>query len=152
MSKVIRLAALALFGIIAVAMSMPASGWLGPNFCYGPGDVLPAAMPAPYGTLGSGFFETESYTIGTGAATASDAFTNSVISPGAWPFGGSFWSPCGFGAGGCGGLAQTGLGSNFGAQNSATGTYTRSTAFGLAPSKVVGFGIPIPGPGGFIYC
>lgn len=97
--------------------------------------------------MGSGFFETESWTGGVGSATASDQFFSGVASP----FGGSFFSPCDLWGGG-GGLVQSGLGGNVGAQNSATGTYSRSTAFGMAPLGSLVFGIPVAGPAGLLYC
>lgn len=146
--KVNLLMMLALFGMIAV-LSVPANAWLGPDFWYGPPALGSVAAPVPLGVPGSGFFETESWTVGAGAATCGDSFFSGVASP----FGGPFFGPCGFGPfDGIGGLLQSGLGGNIGAQNSATGTFTKSTAFGISPLNSLVFGVPIPGPGGFIFC
>jgi hypothetical protein len=150
MSKVKLFVTLALFAMIGMIIGiMPACAWLGPNVLC---DGLPVAGPAPYGTLGSGFFETVSYSTGVGSASASDSFFNGVFSP----FGGAGFG--GFGAcgvpfcGPVGGFAQSGLGGNIGVQDSAMSTFTRSTAFGLSPLNALVFGMPVAGPAGLYFC
>jgi hypothetical protein len=124
---------------LAVMMITPAAAQF-----YGP------ALASPAGGYAPGFSESVTWSQGAGAATNADSFVNNVISP----FGGSFFDgfPCGFGGfGPIGGIAQTGVGGNFGAQNSAMGTYTRTTSFGLGQPNGLAFGIPVPGPAG-LYC
>jgi hypothetical protein len=126
---------------LAVMMITPAAAQF-----FGPAVASPAGGYAP------GYVDSVTWSQGVGAATNADSFLNNVVSP----FGGSFFGgacgfPVGFG-GGIGGLAQTGLGSNFGAQNSAMGTYTRTTSFGLGQPVGLAFGIPVPGPAGLMYC
>jgi hypothetical protein len=109
------------------------------------------ALASPAGGYAPGFSESTTWSQGVGAATNSDSFFNGV----ATPFGGSFFGgfPCGFGGfGPDGGIAQTGVGSNFGAQNSAMGSYTRTTSFGLGQPVGLAFGMPVPGPAGLNYC
>jgi hypothetical protein len=123
---------------LAVMMITPAAAQF-----FGP------ALASPAGGYAPGFVDSVTWSQGAGASTNTDSFVNNVVSP----FGGPFFSgfPCGFGAG-IGGLAQTGLGSNFGAQNSAMGTYTRTTSFGLGQPVGLAFGVPVPGPAGLLYC
>lgn len=146
--KIKLLVTLALFAVIAI---LPAGAWLGPNVECGP---MPVASAIPYGTLGSGIFEQETWSAGTGAAATGDQFSNEVLSPaiGGDLFGG--FGACGFGApfGGAGGYAQNGLGANQGFQNSAMGTFSKTAAFGLGPMPGLAFGIPVPGPAGLYYC
>ncbi len=118
--------------VLAVVLVMPA----GAQF-FGP------AIASPTGGYAPGFSESVSWTSGVGAAASTDAVFNSIVSP----FGGPF-----FGFGPFGGAAETGIGSNFGAENSAMGTFTRTTSFGLGQPDGLAFGIPVPGPGGLIYC
>ncbi|WP_148266667.1 hypothetical protein [Methanocella arvoryzae] len=145
----IKVKLLVIFVALTMISVLPAGAWVGPEYIAG---SLPLAAITPYGTVGSGIFETDSWTYGTGASQVSDSFASNVISP----FGGSFFSPfgpCGFGAGlGCGGLAQSGLGGNLGAQESATATGTHTTAFGIGPTPGLVFGIPVAGPAGLVYC
>lgn len=126
---------------LAVMMITPAAAQF-----YGP------ALASPCGGYAPGFVDSISWSQGTGATTNSDSFFSGVASP----FGGPFFGgcgPCGFGGfGPIGGLAQTGLGGNFGAQNSAMGSYTRTTSFGLGQPVGLAFGIPVPGPAGLYYC
>jgi hypothetical protein len=120
--------------VLTVVLVMPA----GAQF-FGP------ALASPTGGYAPGFSESVSWTSGVGAAASTDAFFNGIASP----FGG-FGFPCGFGP--FGGVAQTGVGSNFGAENSAMGTYTRTTSFGLGQPYGLAFGVPVPGPAGLFYC
>lgn len=110
------------------------------------------ALASPAGGYAPGFVDSVSWSQGVGAATNTDSFFSDVVGP----FSGPFFGGCGpFGFGGfgpIGGLAQTGLGSNFGTQNSAMGTYTRTTSFGLGQPVVLAFGVPVPGPGGLMFC
>lgn len=143
MIKVKLLVMLVALALIAV---LPAGAWVGPDYMAG---ALPLAAITPAGTIGSGIFETDCWSTGVGTTAATDSFANSVISP----FGGPFFDPCGpFAAGPCGGLAQSGVGGNFGTQNSATSTGSHTTAFGLGPMPGLAFGIPVPGPAGLAYC
>jgi hypothetical protein len=151
MSKVKLVVTLASLAIVGTMIGMmPACAWLGPNVLCD--DRLPVAGPAPYGTLGSGFFETVSYSTGVGSASASDSFFNGVFSPlGGAGFGG--FGACGVPfCGPVGGFAQSGLGGNVGVQDSAMSTYTRSTAFGLSPLNALVFGVPVAGPAGLYFC
>jgi hypothetical protein len=125
---------------LAVMMITPAAAQF-----YGP------ALASPAGGYAPGFVDSVSWSQGAGAATSTDAFANNVISP----FGGSFFGgfPCGFGGfGPIGGLAQSGVGSNFGAQNSAMTSFTETTSFGLGQPNGLVFGIPVAGPSGLLYC
>jgi len=125
---------------LAVMMITPAAAQF-----YGP------ALASPAGGYAPGFSESVTWSQGVGSAANTDTFANNVVSP----FGGSFFGgfPCGFGGfGPIGGIAQTGVGTNFGAQNSAMGTYTRTTSFGLGQPNGLAFGIPVAGPAGLMYC
>lgn len=146
MIKVKFLVILVAAALIAV---LPVGAWVGPDYLAG---ALPLAAITPAGTVGSGIYETSSWTAGAGNTAATSNFANGVVSP----FGGPFFDgcgPCGFGGfgGPIGGLAQTGFGGNIGAEQSATGTATHTMAFGLGPQPGVVFGVPVPGPGG-LYC
>jgi len=130
----------------AVMLIMPASAQF-----FGP------ALATPTGGYAPGFSESVTWSGGTGAATNSDSFLSNVVSPFGGPFFGDICSPCGFGGfggfgGPIGGYAQNGLGGNFGAQNSAMGTFSRTTSFGLGQPIGLAFGIPVPGPAGLLYC
>jgi hypothetical protein len=122
---------------LAVMMITPAAAQF-----FGP------ALASPAGGYAPGFVDSVSWSQGAGAATNTDSFFSGVAGPFGSPFLGGF--PCGFGP--VGGIAQTGLGGNFGAQNSAMGTYTRTTSFGLGQPVGLAFGIPVPGPAGLMYC
>jgi len=132
---------------LALIAVSPAGAQLVPGYVAG---ALPLAEITPYGTVGSGISESSSWTQGAGAAAATDAFTNSVVGP----FGSPFFDSCPFGSpfGGFGGLAQNGVGTNFGAQNTASSTFDHSSTFGLPPLSGVVFGIPVAGAGGLAYC
>jgi len=121
--------------LIAAAMIavLPVGAWMGPDYLAG---SLPLAEITPYGTVGQGIYETDTWSSGVGSAAASDSFANSMVSP----FGGPFFSPCGPFGGAIGGMAQTGLGGNIGTQNSAESTASHTTAFGLAPLPGLVFG------------
>jgi hypothetical protein len=109
------------------------------------------ALASPAGGYAPGFVDSVTWSQGVGAATNADSFLNGVASPFGGPFFGGF--PCGFGGfGPVGGIAQTGVGGNFGAQNSAMGSYTRTTSFGLGQPVGLAFGVPVPGPAGLMYC
>jgi hypothetical protein len=127
----------------AVMLIMPASAQF-----FGP------ALATPTGGYAPGFSESVTWSGGTGAATNSDSFLSNVVSPFGGPFFGAGFGPCGIGglAGPIGGLVQSGIGGNFGAQNSAMGTFSRTTSFGLGQPIGLAFGIPVPGPGGLLYC
>jgi hypothetical protein len=129
---------LVVLAALAVMMITPAAAQF-----FGP------AMASPAGGYAPGYVDSVTWSQGVGATTNADSFASGVLSPFGGPFFGSF--PCGFGAG-IGGLSQTGLGSNFGAQNSAQGTYTRTTSFGLGQPVGLAFGTPVPGPAGLMYC
>jgi hypothetical protein len=126
---------------VAVMMITPAAAQF-----FGP------ALSTPTGGFAPGFSETTTWSQGTGASTNSDSFVSDTFGP----FGGSFFdgcSPCGFGGfGPVGGFAQTGVGGNFGAQNSAMGTFSHTESFGLGQPVGLAFGIPVPGPAGLMYC
>ncbi len=126
---------------LAVMMITPAAAQF-----FGP------ALASPAGGYAPGFSESTTWSQGVGASTNTDAFVNDVVSPFGGPFfGGAF--PCGFGGfGPVGGIAQTGVGSNFGAQNSAMGTFTHTESFGLGQPVGLAFGVPVPGPAGLMYC
>jgi hypothetical protein len=142
----IKVKLLVIFVALAMIAVLPAGAWVGPDYIAG---SLPLAAITPYGTIGSGIYETDSWTTGAGSSAISDSFASNVISP----FGGAFFDPCGpFATGPIGGLAQTGLGGNLGAQESATATGTHTTAFGIGPQPGLVFGIPIAGPAGLTYC
>jgi hypothetical protein len=130
---------------LAVMMITPAAAQF-----YGP------ALASPAGGYAPGFVDSVSWTSGVGAATNTDSFFNGIASPlGGSFFDGGFGFPCGIGCGfggPIGGIAQTGVGSNFGAQNSAMDSYTRTTSFGLGQPNGLAFGIPVPGPAGLMYC
>jgi hypothetical protein len=144
MIKVKLLVMLVALALIAV---LPAGAWMGPEYIAG---ALPLAAITPTGTIGSGIYETTTWSSGVGSSAATDSFASDVISPFG---GGAFFDPCGpFAAGPIGGFAQTGLGSNLGTQQSATSGGTHTTAFGLGPLPGLVFGTPIPGPGGLVYC
>jgi hypothetical protein len=125
----------------AVMMIMPAAAQF-----FGP------ALASPAGGYAPGFVDCVTWSGGAGAAATSNSFFNDVLSP----FGGPFFGgcgPCGFGFGGpIGGFAQNGVGGNIGTENSAMGTYTRTTSFGLGQPQGLAFGIPVPGPAGLCYC
>ena len=127
----------------AVMLIMPASAQF-----FGP------ALSSPTGGYAPGFSETVTWSEGVGAATNSDSFVSNVVSPFGGPFFGAGFGPCGFGGfgGPIGGLAQNGIGSNIGVQNSAMGTFSRTTSFGLGQPIGLVFGIPVPGPAGLLYC
>ncbi|WP_424357164.1 hypothetical protein [Methanocella sp. MCL-LM] len=142
---------LVMFLALAMISVLPAGAWMGPDYIAG---SLPLAAITPYGTVGSGIYETDCWTTSGGASTVSDSFASNVISPfGGGAFFDPCFSPCGFGAGpSCGGLAQSGLGGNQGAQQSETATRTSTTAFGIGPLPGLVFGIPVAGPAGLTYC
>lgn len=130
----------------AVMLTVPASAQF-----FGP------ALATPTGGYAPGFSESVTWSGGTGAAASSDSFLSNVVSPFGGPFFGSgpgLCGPCGFGGfgGPIGGLAQSGIGGNIGTQNSAMGTYSRTTSFGLGQPNGLVFGIPVPGPGGLTFC
>lgn len=113
---------------------------------FGPALASPAVGYAP------GFSESTTWSQGVGAATSTDAFFNGIASPFGAPFFGGC-GPCGFGGfGPVGGIAQAGVGANFGAQNEAMGTFTHTESFGLGQPVGLAFGVPIPGPAGLMYC
>lgn len=149
MSYFNRLVVLALFGLFIVAVSTASA------------QVAPLAIGA--GNLGNGITNTWYTTSGVGGAATTDSFVNDFVGQTAVqgfgsPFG--FGGPgCGFPAfGGCGGFSpfasfgpfSTGLGTNFGTQNSAATGAAGASSFGLQPIGLV-FGIPVSGPGGFLY-
>ncbi len=130
----------------AVMMIMPAAAQF-----FGP------ALSTPTGGYAPGFSETVTWSGGTGAATNTDSFASNVLSPFGGPFFDGGFAPCGFGGfggfgGPIGGIAQDGIGANFGAQNSAMGTFSRTTSFGLGQPPELVFGVPVPGPAGLLYC
>lgn len=143
MIKVKLLVMLAALALIAV---LPAGAWVGPSYIAG---SLPLAAITPTGTIGSGIYETDTWSTCAGSSAATDSFASNVLSP----FGGAFFDPCGpFATGPIGGYAQTGLGGNLGTQQSTTSTGSHTTAFGLGPMQSLVFGTPVPGPAGLTYC
>lgn len=128
---------------VAVMMITPAAAQF-----FGP------ALASPAGGYAPGFSESTTWSQGTGAATNTDSFVSSTFQPfDGIPFAGC--SPCGFGGfgfGPIGGFANNGVGTNFGAQNSAMGTFTHTESFGLGQPVGLAFGIPVPGPAGLYYC
>ncbi len=110
------------------------------------------------GNFGNGITDTWYTTSGVGGAATTDSFVNNYLGQTAVQgFGGPFGfgcSPCGLG---CGvgpfasyGPFSTGVGGNFGTQNSAATGTAESTTFGLQPIGLV-FGVPVAGPGGYLY-
>jgi len=121
---------------LAVMMITPAAAQF-----FGP------ALASPAGGYAPGFVDSVTWSQGAGASTNTNAFASNALSPFSGPFfGGACGFPCGFGDG------LGGFGSNFGAQNSAMGTFTRTTSFGLGQPVGLAFGVPVPGPAGLLYC
>lgn len=145
MSYFNRLVVLALFGLFLVAVTMTNA------------QVAPLAIGA--GNLGNGITSSWYSTTGVGEAVNTDSFVNDFVGQTAVQ-GSGF--PFGFGGFGCGlggfgatpfasfGPFQTGVGSNFGTQNTAATGAAGSESFGLQPIGLV-FGVPVSGPGGFLY-
>ncbi|HTY91232.1 MAG TPA: hypothetical protein VMC84_08660 [Methanocella sp.] len=135
---------LALFGLFIVAASAASA------------QVTPLAVGA--GNLGNGITNTWYTTSGVGGAATTDSFVNDYVGQTAvqgcgGPFGWGGWG----GWGGCGispfasyGPFSTGVGGNWGAQNSAATGSAGASSFGLQPIGVV-FGVPVAGPGGYLY-
>jgi hypothetical protein len=145
MSHFKRLVVLALFGLFLAAVSTAGA------------EFAPLAVGA--GNLGNGITNTWYSTEGLGEATNTDSFVNSFVGPTAAQ---GFGFPFGFGGFGCGlgacgatpfasfGPFQTGVGGNFGAQNTASAGAMGTSTFGLQPIGLV-FGVPVAGPGGLLY-
>ena len=124
--------AVVMLAALAVMMIIPASAQF-----YGP------AMASPTGGYAPGYVDSVTWSNGVGASTNTDSFLSGVSSP--------FW-----GLGTCGwpfgGLAPASFGGNLAAQNSAMGTYTRTTSFGLGQPVGLVFGIPVAAPSGLMFC
>ncbi len=118
----------------------------------------------PYGNTGNGITDVVTWTTASGTATNTDSFVNSFFGPTAVQGTGGLGFPlfdgwgCGLGLGGCGipslfsscGPLQTGVGGNWGAQNTATTGFSEAESFGLQPIGLA-FGVPVPGPGGLLF-
>jgi hypothetical protein len=123
-------------------------------------DAQCAPLAVGAGNLGNGITDTWYSTSGFGGSATTDSFVNSFVGPtAAQGFGSPFgFGGCGFPAlGACGispfasfGPFQTGVGGNWGTQNSAANGAARATTFGLQPIGLA-FGIPVAGPGGLLY-
>ncbi len=149
MSYFNRLVVLALFGLFLVTVPMAYA------------QCAPLAVGA--GNLGNGITDTWYTTQGVGGAATTDSFVNDFVGQTAvqgcgGPFGFGGWG-CGVPFGGCGGgfapfasfgPFSTGVGTNFGTQNSAACGAAGASSFGLQPIGLV-FGVPVSGPGGFLY-
>lgn len=144
MSHFKRLVVLALFGLFLAAVSTAGA------------EFAPLAVGA--GNLGNGITSTWYSTEGFGEAANTDSFVNSFVGPTAAQ---GFGFPFGFGGFGCSpcatglpfasfGPLQTGVGGNFGAQNTASAGAMGTSTFGLQPIGLV-FGVPVAGPGGLLY-
>ena len=115
-------------------------------------------LPVPYGNFGNGITDTWYTTTGVGGAASTDSFLNGFVGPASVQGFGGFAFPF-FDGFGCGapptafsawGPFQAGVGGNWGAQNSAAMGVARSMTFGLQPTGLV-FGVPVAGPGGYVF-
>ncbi len=146
MSKINRLLVLTLFGFALVAIGLTANAQVPPVAPVGLGVV-------PLGNAGNGITETTTWSSGVGGAASTDSFVNSFFGPTAFQ---GVGGPFGFGCGGfpsaftSAGPFQTGVGGNFGAQNSAACGGSTASSFGLQPIGLA-FGIPVAGPNGLLY-
>jgi hypothetical protein len=157
MSYFNKLLVLTLFGLVLTAFSLTANAQCLPVL-----DVPSVAAPGlmvPFGNAGNGITNSVSWTAGSGNAAATDSFTNNFLGQNAvqgfgGPFGLGLWNPCSCGLGGTGfassGPFQSGLGANLGTQSTSVSGYSSASSFGLQPNGVA-FGIPIAGPGGYMF-
>lgn len=156
MSNFKPLIVLALFGIALVALSLPASAQVAPLLCGAP-PIGGVGLPVPYGNFGNGITESDTWSNGIGNAATTNSFVNDFTGQlAAQGFGGPFGGlcgPCGVGptAFSSFGPFQTGVGGDWGAQNSAANGGSHAMTFGLQPLGGVVFGIPVPGPGGLVF-
>ncbi len=115
-------------------------------------------IPAGVGNLGNGITDTWYTATGAGTTSTTDSFVNSFAGQSVAQ---GFGFPFGFGGFGCGlgagftpfasvGPFQTGVGGNWGWQDSAASNTARAQTFGLQPIGLA-FGIPVAGPGGLVY-
>lgn len=147
MSYINRLVVLALFGLF-FALSLTANAQSVPLLAGAPVGL----GLVPYGNTGNGITDVVTWTTGVGTTANTDSFVNSFFGPSSVQgFGGPFFGGCGIPSAFAGwGPFQSGVGGNWGAQNSAATGFSEASSFGLQPIGVV-FGVPVPGPGGLLF-
>jgi hypothetical protein len=159
MSYINRLVVLALFGLL-LALGPAAEAQCAPLLAGAPVGL----GLVPYGNTGNGITDAVTWTTGTGTSATTDSFVNNFVGPTAVQGTGGCGFPlfngwgCGLGLGACGfpssfanwGPFQTGLGGNWGAQNTAVTGFSEASSFGLQPIGVV-FGVPVAGSGGLLF-
>ena len=142
MRYVTKLIVLAIFGVFALAICLPAGAQFG-NILEAAPPIDAWGVPVAYGNFGNGIVTTDTWTSGVGSTTTTDSFGSGLAAGTGLGCG---FSPFGLGVG----PFQTGFGGNLGVQGTQAAGFSESTTFGLQQPQIV-FGIPVAGPSGLIY-